>query len=97
MANVSLNTAKFLFNKYCKYKAKYVDDVYCSSWNECEACCLRHIPYQILHGFTGIINRDLCFAIWHEDLFNNNLKIQTEKMGGKTKNINNRFEILDIR
>jgi len=37
-------------------------------WKECESCILRNIQWAVPHSL-GSITRDLCFAIWHNGIF----------------------------
>jgi len=37
-------------------------------WKECNACVLRNIPWGVSHSL-GKITRDVCFAIWHNGIF----------------------------
>ena len=53
-------------------------------------CFLKEIPYYDSAGF----HRNLCFAIWHEDLIDPHLiKKLSEEATVKPKN---KFELLDI-
>lgn len=37
-------------------------------WKECESCVLRNIQWEVPHSM-GKITRDVCFAIWHNGIF----------------------------
>ena len=58
---------KTIFKKLCKHIPSY-NKGECESkfdWSACENCVLRNIEWNY-----GKFHRDLCFAIWHENILN---------------------------
>lgn len=66
-----LEIIRLIFRQTCKHIKAYDDDqsdyIFSDTyfpWSECTDCVLRNIPCQI----TNDVKRDVCFAIWHEDI-----------------------------
>ena len=60
-----------LLEMFCIYRREYHVDKYVCHWERCSACILRDIPWKMDCGkIKGTVVRDLCFAIWHEDILN---------------------------
>ena len=59
-----------LFRMFCVYTIEYKGGE--NLTDDCSLCVLRDIPW-VMKGskITGNFRRDLCFAIWHEDILNN--------------------------
>lgn len=56
-----------LFKMFCIHKKEYNEGMQSpDKWVDCRACILREIPWQL--GPESPIFRDLCFAIWHEEI-----------------------------
>ena len=72
MEEVRLAVLKALFFSNCQFIEEYKNDKdYPESWKMCKQCILRKMPW--LHeGHNSILfqDNDLCFAIWHEDILN---------------------------
>ena len=55
---------KLLFKNLCKHYDEPEFD-----WHDCNDCILRKIgDLYLKHGMGFLIERDVCFAIWHEDI-----------------------------
>ena len=57
-----------LYEKHCQHQDKYDGPEYRDDewfWNDCRDCKLRDMSYDVPHSL-GIIQRDICFAIWHD-------------------------------
>lgn len=52
---------------YCFGKTIMFPELF-EGWDECESCILRTIQWAVPHSM-GKINRDVCFAIWHNGIF----------------------------
>ncbi len=66
-----------LYKEYCIYASE--SDGY-FAWVDCEEpCVLRKIPWIVGNKYPSEnddISRDLCFAIWHEGVIENELGIK---------------------
>lgn len=67
--DLTVKQIKKLFKMFCIHKVEYEEDKrFPDNWKDCKSCILRDIPWQLdLHS---PIFRDLCFAIWHENILN---------------------------
>jgi len=72
--NLTKARLRRLLNMFCIYRKEYHTDRYVCHWEKCNACILRDIPWKLpgstKDSIVGEINRDLCFAIWHEGILN---------------------------
>ena len=58
---------KKVFKKLCIHSRKYNLHESFEDWKICEACVLRRIKWRVPHTMHKI-DRDICFAIWHEGI-----------------------------
>jgi hypothetical protein len=60
-----------LFRMFCVHVVEYEGGAHYGGAEDCSLCLLRDIPFDVqvpraCDKKTDIIERDLCFAIWHE-------------------------------
>lgn len=56
-----------IFKTLCKHQEHLDESLNAEwDWNDCRDCVLRHISWPV----TPDIERDLCFAVWHEGILN---------------------------
>ena len=63
---ITRNDLNGLYQALCLHQECYEEEAGDWYWAPCKDCILRHIPWPV----TGETERDLCFAIWHEDILN---------------------------
>jgi len=71
--NLTKKRLKRLLDMFCVHAKEYHADHFVCHWEKCNACILRDIPWRIpgeISKIQGAIDRDLCFAIWHEGILN---------------------------
>lgn len=76
LENLGKKQLQKLFKMLCLHRKEYKEGEsrFPDVWQDCKSCILRDISWN-LPGSTedstvGLIVRDLCFAIWHEDILN---------------------------
>lgn len=70
--NLRLHTLRKLFNMFCIFKVEYKKDGHFPDvWQKCDGCILCDVPWRLpgeISKIQGAIDRNLCFAIWHEEI-----------------------------
>ena len=71
LKNLTKARLRRLLNMFCVHANELHAGYYVCYWETCDACILRDIPWQAKeYGKVNDIVKDLCFAIWHEDILN---------------------------
>lgn len=73
MKNMTKKQLKRLLNMFCVHAIEYHTGHFVCHWEDCNTCILRDIPWRLpgdIGKTQGVVERDLCFAIWHEDILN---------------------------
>ena len=68
---IPTNVLEEIFHTICPHQQAYNEGEYRQQdknfkWQPCRDCILRDI---ILNADDGVVQRDICFWIWHNDLF----------------------------
>ena len=83
--NISKENIMKLFDALCKHKKEYGSYIeeYPEDfdWSKCKDCVLSKIVHYVPHGFKedGVIKRDVCFAIWHDEEIDSLTRIKKGK------------------
>ena len=69
--NLTKVRLKRLLNMFCIHVKDYHAGHFVCHWEKCNVCILSNIPWEWKgNANQGRCQRDLCFAIWHEDILN---------------------------
>lgn len=86
LTGIPLKVIKEIFENHCVNIKSYNN--YSVEWEYCDNCCLSFIEWNT----TPNITRDLCFAIWHEGILDEQKKKHLHKLDDELT----RFDMMDL-